>query len=170
VPGSLYNGFPLIRTCGCVQQDSGARPVHLIITMIKWIRTSRLSIKNSLSAAGQRRREGLDHHRPVCRISVTVSVGTSLCPYRIAYRWVYGLSTSGLFKRSFSSSLLLSPLELSDTKVYEPQIRAIPLTSAVWVEQESGGDKDSITIAQFAAGTRKPSSSSLLSLQVLEGP
>ena len=27
----------------------GARPVHLIITMIKWIRTSRLSVKNSLS-------------------------------------------------------------------------------------------------------------------------
>jgi len=27
----------------------GARPVHLIITMIKWIQTSRLSIKNSLS-------------------------------------------------------------------------------------------------------------------------
>ena len=27
----------------------GVRPVHLIITMIKWIRTSRLSIKNSLS-------------------------------------------------------------------------------------------------------------------------
>ena len=27
----------------------GARPVHLIITMIQWIRTSRLSIKNSLS-------------------------------------------------------------------------------------------------------------------------
>ena len=26
----------------------GARPVHLIITMIKWFRTSRLSIKNSL--------------------------------------------------------------------------------------------------------------------------
>ena len=26
----------------------GARPVHLIITMIKWIQTSRLSIKNSL--------------------------------------------------------------------------------------------------------------------------
>ena len=26
----------------------GARPVHLIITMIKWIRASRLSIKNSL--------------------------------------------------------------------------------------------------------------------------
>jgi hypothetical protein len=28
----------------------GARPVHLVITMIKWIRTSRWSIKNSLSA------------------------------------------------------------------------------------------------------------------------
>jgi len=28
----------------------GARPVHPIITMIKWIRTIRLSIKNSLSA------------------------------------------------------------------------------------------------------------------------
>ena len=27
----------------------GARPVHLIITMIKWIRTSRLLVKNSLS-------------------------------------------------------------------------------------------------------------------------
>ena len=27
----------------------GARPVHLIITMVWWIRTSRLSIKNSLS-------------------------------------------------------------------------------------------------------------------------
>jgi len=26
----------------------GARPVHLIITMVKWIRTSRLSIKKSL--------------------------------------------------------------------------------------------------------------------------
>ena len=29
----------------------GARPVHLIIMMLKWIRTSRLSIKNSLSRA-----------------------------------------------------------------------------------------------------------------------
>ena len=27
----------------------GARPVHLIITMLQWIRTSGLSIKNSLS-------------------------------------------------------------------------------------------------------------------------
>ena len=30
----------------------GARPVHLIITMIEWIRTSRLSIKTYLSMYG----------------------------------------------------------------------------------------------------------------------
>ena len=39
---------------GCAHANAssnshGARPVHLIITMIQWIRTSRLSIKNSLS-------------------------------------------------------------------------------------------------------------------------
>jgi len=41
-----------------VHHSHGARPVHLIITMIKWTRTSRLSIKNSLSGpqlAGFRR-------------------------------------------------------------------------------------------------------------------
>ena len=32
----------------------GARPVHLIVTMIKWIRTSRLSIKNSDPPASER--------------------------------------------------------------------------------------------------------------------
>jgi len=31
-----------------VGDSHGARPVHLIITMIKWIRTSRLPINNSL--------------------------------------------------------------------------------------------------------------------------
>ena len=30
-----------------------ARPVHLIFTMIKWIRTGRLSINNSLSLSPQ---------------------------------------------------------------------------------------------------------------------
>ena len=35
----------------------GARPVHLIITMIRWIRTSMLSIKNSLSP--QERNKGV---------------------------------------------------------------------------------------------------------------
>ena len=39
-----------------IETPHGARPVHLILTMIKWIRTSRLSIKNSLFAVpgGQR--------------------------------------------------------------------------------------------------------------------
>ena len=32
----------------------GARPVHLIITMITWIRTSRLSIRNSLEDEADR--------------------------------------------------------------------------------------------------------------------
>ena len=33
----------------------GARPVHTIISMLQWIRTSRLSTKNSLSLAGHER-------------------------------------------------------------------------------------------------------------------
>ena len=37
LPGKGVSNFP------------GARPVHLIITMIKWIQTSRLSLQNSLS-------------------------------------------------------------------------------------------------------------------------
>ena len=32
-----------------LSKSHDARPVHLIITMIKWIRTSRLTIKNSVS-------------------------------------------------------------------------------------------------------------------------
>ena len=42
-----------VRLPGKVNSNShGARPVHLIITMIKWIRTSRLSIQNSFSPSG----------------------------------------------------------------------------------------------------------------------
>ena len=37
----------------------GARPVHQIISMIEWIRTSRLSIKNSVSVRVYRDRRGL---------------------------------------------------------------------------------------------------------------
>ena len=39
----------------------GARPVHLIITMMKWMRTSRLSIKKSYSEASG---TGLEKRRP----------------------------------------------------------------------------------------------------------
>ena len=66
----------------------GARPVHQIISMIKWIRTSRLSIKNSLSLEER-------------VLSVAAEATCSGEPFS-------------------SSSLLLSSLELSDTKVYEP--------------------------------------------------
>jgi len=45
--------LPAMPVAGCGNSNShGARTVHLIITMIKWIRTSRLSIKNSLSRYG----------------------------------------------------------------------------------------------------------------------
>jgi len=43
----------------------GARPVHLIITTIKWIRTSRLSIKNSLHGREADRVEHLAVDVPV---------------------------------------------------------------------------------------------------------
>ena len=49
-----------VRLPGKGDSDShGARPVHLIITKIKWIRTSRLSIQNSLSL-GPARQDSLD--------------------------------------------------------------------------------------------------------------
>jgi len=49
----------------------GARPVHLIITMIKWTRTSRFSIKNSLSTllGGARVRLDLSVLAPRARLS-----------------------------------------------------------------------------------------------------
>jgi len=61
---SLHPPPGILETSGCLEKSRkvdvrlpgkgksnshGTRPVHLIITMIKWIRTSRLSIKNSLS-------------------------------------------------------------------------------------------------------------------------
>jgi len=55
VPGFQVPGIPpcrkvYVRLPGKENSNSnGARPVHLIITMIKGIRTSRLSIKKSLS-------------------------------------------------------------------------------------------------------------------------
>jgi len=60
VEGFGWKGAPLyrkvdVRLPGKGNSNShGARPVHLIITMIKWFRTSRLSIKNSLTFVGTR--------------------------------------------------------------------------------------------------------------------
>ena len=47
-----WSGQPLASILMVEANSHGARPVQLIITMIKWIRTSRLSINNSLSAVG----------------------------------------------------------------------------------------------------------------------
>ena len=47
----------------------GARPVHLIIMLIKWIRTSRLSIKNSLSLELNTLLPKPKHQRPLHEIS-----------------------------------------------------------------------------------------------------
>ena len=51
-----------------ISNSHGARPVHLIITMIKWIRTSRFSINDSLSGSHRCRsmREQLEGLRHFC--------------------------------------------------------------------------------------------------------
>ena len=82
---------PLSRL-GICRRD-GARPFHLIITMIKWIRTSRVSIKNSVSLAGVPARY----------------------PRHLLLLLLFTLVPGP--RRSLS-------LKLSDTRVYEPQIRA----------------------------------------------
>ena len=97
----------------------GARPVHLIITMTKWIRTSGLSIKNSLSDAP---RQGLDL-RVVEKTLwesadpfVRIVVPTGSEPHESALRRVclsHSLSFSfslalSLFRGSFSLCLSLS--------------------------------------------------------------
>ena len=46
----------------------GARPVHLIITMIKWIGTSRLSTKNSVSLRGERAKAAEESKQPPVRV------------------------------------------------------------------------------------------------------
>ena len=52
----------------------GARPVHLIITMIRWIRTSRLSKKNALSTSARTSRA-----RCPCTTDRSRRVFTSIC-------------------------------------------------------------------------------------------
>jgi len=61
--GSCYQGL------GGRSNSHGARPVHLIITMITWTRTSRLSITNSLSLWGG---AGLDKRRLVRHSSLVL--------------------------------------------------------------------------------------------------
>ena len=66
-----------------------AKPVHQIISMIKWIRTCRLSIQNLLFNSTQCTVHTPGYHMAKTeRLSVTLSVGvgTPIYPYSIAYR------------------------------------------------------------------------------------
>ena len=79
------------------------------------------------------------------RKSVTLSLGTPLCPYPITYRRAYGFVLMDCFKKPSNSAVwtrggcALSEVgpssyrsqQLSDTRVYEPQIRAHLGTTAL---------------------------------------
>jgi len=103
----------------------GARPVHLIITMIKWIRTSRFSIKKSLSGGRYRRTTVVSRDHPLVHISrmdeQALHLGGSIKENLCSEIWSY---REGWWQVS-SSSPLFSSLELSDTTIYEPSIRAL---------------------------------------------
>jgi len=87
--------------------------------MIKWIRTSRLSIKNSLSPSLSRgkseRKESKEKEKEegFGRKKESSSIGGKKGPKGLAR------DDAGRAGRVLSS-LLLSSLELSDTQVYEP--------------------------------------------------
>jgi len=125
IPGRWVSGkenqTPMARGPGQGNSNFfGARPVHQIITMINWIRTSRLPIKNSL--AGYRWMQSGRIERP------RAMQYSWFRNYALLLVWQAGvgvLRTTPPFLQPSSSSLLLSSLELSDTKVYEPQIRAL---------------------------------------------
>jgi len=57
-----------------------ARPVHLIITMMKWIRTSRLSTRNFLSGSRGGRGLGADRQISVFRFTWTDPKIPRVCP------------------------------------------------------------------------------------------
>ena len=84
----------------------GAKPVHQIITTIKWIRTRRLSVKNSLS------------------LVVNFRGGRQLADVRVVVpSAVERLGTHQTVR-----------LKLSDTQVYEPYIRALLGTASHFCE------------------------------------
>ena len=103
----------------------GARPVYLIITMIKWIRTSRLSIKNSLSHLASWRTAvvfvNLINLASPPREHPREAEADRPATARAAYtRAPEPASLDRCGPSSLLSSLLLSSLELSDTQVYQP--------------------------------------------------
>ena len=122
-------------------KSQGSRPVHQIISMIKWIGTGKLSIKNSLSSVVQHRVIFTLHSRTfLAKMAIRdepsrASNALRVHPSTILPKTSTASTKSGQFTGrrtrsepihhctdagSSSSSLLLSSLELSDTKVYEP--------------------------------------------------
>ena len=66
----------------------GARSVHLIITMIKWIRPNKLSIKNSIARGGGRDLLSLDGLSNVQQFRA----GLVLEAHRLLYHSTLGLN------------------------------------------------------------------------------
>jgi len=72
----------------------GARPVHLVITMIKWIRTSRLSIKNCLSGpqgSCEQKMAKLAGDPELCkeRMETSIVLFEKVCVYRRYNIYIY---------------------------------------------------------------------------------
>ena len=69
--------FPSAKAAATAASAASARPVHLIITMLKWIRTSRLSIRSlslpqrhgrgNCHERRERRAHPREHHPPMAR-------------------------------------------------------------------------------------------------------
>jgi len=72
-PSGSWEAGVLTKVCGTVSNSLDARPVHLIITMIKWIRTSWLPIKNSLSVVPFRTKLNIRMWRSCCASSGSIT-------------------------------------------------------------------------------------------------
>jgi len=70
--------------------NSNARPVHQIITMIKWIRTSKLSLSMSRAARATRRRS-----RPRARPSAPRWIEPEIAQYPKSTSMIYVLARGG---------------------------------------------------------------------------
>ena len=96
---------------GASSNSHGARPVHLIITMIKWIRTSRLSINESLSPCQCRVERLALYLSPSLSRSLSLSLSRSLSlslSLSLALSVCLSLSPSLSLTHSHTHTFLLS--------------------------------------------------------------